>query len=326
MKNKKESNIDSQYEQLIRKQEQLSDEEKLIEAYRFGQEKKEVNVDAAYLSVKSRIRKKSPVIRLYQQINRYAAILLLPLIVLAVWSLSKNFSQSNTINYSQSVQQIECPVGIRSQVSLPDGTKVWLNSGSSIKYNLPFNTAKRQVELHGEAYLDVAKMVGSSFRIFSGNVSVEVLGTQFNFKSYQEDEHIEVSLLEGEIKLSVGNDKKEIRKATLKPGDYMSYNKNDQSTVLVNKDLDDIVAWKSGRLVFSDTPLTEVAMELERWYGIEVEIADDDLLAYKYTTTFENESLLQVIELLELSSALEVEYQPKIIGGMDKAKVIFTKN
>jgi ferric-dicitrate binding protein FerR (iron transport regulator) len=326
MKNQTESNSDAPYEQWINEQGSLSEEDQLAEAYRLIQQKKEVDVDTAYVAVKNRIQKKKLVVRIYQHINRYAAILLLPLLLIAAWSLIENFNQSHSNDYSQSVQQIECPVGIRSQVSLPDGTQVWLNSGSSIKYNLPFNTPNRQVELHGEAFLDVAKMNGSSFSIFSGNVHVEVLGTQFNFKSYQEDERIEVSLVEGEIKLRVGTDKNEIKKATLVPGDHLSYNKNDHSTALVNNDLENKIAWKSGRLVFSDTPLAEVAVEMERWYGVDVEIADQDLLAYKYTTTIENESLLQVIELLELSSSLAVEYQPKSRSSSNRAKVIFKKN
>jgi len=325
MKEQIESNIDSRYEQLIRGWEQLSEEEKLAEAYRLIQQEKEIDVDTAYLSVKSRLREKRLVIRLYRQINRYAAILLLPLLLIATWSLIDKFSQADTANYSQSVQEVYCPIGTRSQVQLPDGTEIWLNAGTTIKYNLPFSSANRTIELNGEAFLDVAKLDNSEFKIYSNNVEVVVLGTQFNFRAYDLDDRVEVSLVEGRIDLNITDDNQNVRQAKLKQGDHLSYNKVENTTELVNQNLNNFIAWREGLLVFDDASLLEVAKELERWYGVDVEIADESLLSYRYTTTFENESIQQVLDLLELSSSLIIDYFPKTEMDSGRSKVIMRK-
>lgn len=310
--------------------EELNFSDKISEARKIIDQQQEVDVDEAFILVEKRINHKHFIGRIYTQLNRHAAIWFIPLLLLAAWGVWENLLDPSHRNFTGAVQEIDCPVGVRSHVILPDGTKMWLNSGSKIKYRLPFNDENRLVELQGEAFLDVAKIKNSDFMISSGNVDIKVLGTQFDFKSYPDDRRVEVSLLDGKIDLQINNQNNEIRKATLKPGDHLSYNRNDGSTVLENKNLGNYIAWKQNRLVFEETPLKEVAKELERWYGVKSEITNKELLTYKFTTTFENEPLSQVIELLELSSPIQIKYIPKDLSASSassqKAKIIFFKN
>ena len=329
MKKKNSILTNQKYERSVQEHAKLSDEDKLIKAHLLYLQKDEVDTDGAYSFVKKQIQKGRKVFRLYQQFSRVAAILILPLLLVTVWSISKISNRPEPLNakqqFVQSVQEVVCPVGTRSKVQLPDGSKVWLNAGTALKYNLPFSSTNRNIELHGEAFLDVVKMANSEFKVYSNNVEVVVHGTQFNFRSYHRDDRVEVCLVEGSIDLNIGGENKSIKRATLKPGDHLSYNKEEKSTELINQNLNKFIAWRKGLLVFDDAPLVEVARELERWYGVEVEITDENLLAYRYTTTFENESIQQVVDLLELSSSMKVEYLPKSEIDSAKSKVIFKR-
>ncbi|WP_321285880.1 FecR domain-containing protein [uncultured Sunxiuqinia sp.] len=326
---KKNSLLTNQkYERSVQEHAKLSDEDKLIQAHLLYLQKDEIDTDRAYSFVKKQIRKGRRVFRLYQQFNRVAAILILPLLLLSAWALVRIFDQPADFTeqpFVQSVQEVLCPVGTRSKVILPDGSKVWLNAGTTLKYNLPFSSTNRNIELHGEAFLDVAKMENSEFKIYSNNVEVVVHGTQFNFRSYHLDDRVEVCLVEGSIDLNIHGEDKSLKQAKLKPGDHLSYNKEKKSTELISQDLNKFIAWRKGLLVFDDAPLVEVARELERWYGVDVEIADESLLSFRYTTTFEDESIQQVVDLLELSSSMKVEYLPKSEVDLAKSKVIFKR-
>lgn len=326
MKNTNPKETNQQLERFLKDRGNLDHAGRLIEAQRIIKQTKSIDTDKAYLQVKSRLQYRPLAIRLYHHINKYAAILLLPVLILTGWSTYQLLDQKEQPQYAETFQEIGCPTGTRSKVQLPDGTEVWLNSGSKISYQLPFSRNKRRIELEGEAFLDVAKLNGAEFNVVSGDVNVRVLGTKFNFRSYKEDDLVEVSLVEGKIDLGISNGEEKLKKATLKPGDHLSYRKVDRSTLLENTDLSKYIAWRKGRLVFDDTPLGQVAKELERWYGVEVVITDPELLSFKYTTTFEGESISQVVDLLELSSSIKIKYIPKLESGLGKAKVIFLKS
>jgi ferric-dicitrate binding protein FerR (iron transport regulator) len=226
------------------------------------------------------------------------------------------------------MQEIKTPAGVRSQVVLPDGTHVWLNAESTIKFKVPFDQRSRDITLQGEAFFDVFKDPDIPFIVNSGSVNVKVLGTRFNCKAYADEQHLEVVLAEGMVSLNTnGNQTGDA--VIMKPGDRAVYDKTTNQTSFTNGSVAKYIEWHNGKLIFDETPMPEVAIELGRWFGVEILINDAQIRNYKLTTTFENESLHQILELIKLSSPVEVQYVAATINKANlkqtKARVIFSK-
>jgi transmembrane sensor len=161
------------------------------------------------------------------------------------------------------------PRGRQFQLVLPDGSKVWMNAASSIRYPVVFTGNERVVEVTGEVYFEVAKNEKMPFKVRVNNqTQIEVLGTHFNINSYTDEASINTSLLEGSVKITHGNEK-----VILKPGQQGQVENNPgQSSIKVLQDVDmeKVMAWKNGVFDFEDASLQEVMRQLERWYDIEV--------------------------------------------------------
>ena len=288
----------------------------ILEAQRILAEMEVIDSTYAFSSVQSRIQKRTKVFRLLNSFRRIASLLFMPLLFSSVWLF---YHQKNTPAVQiYSMQEITSPPGIRSEVVLPDGTKVWLNSESTIKYSVPFQKESRSIDLVGEAFFDVTKNPDQPFIVESGKVKVKVLGTRFNCKAYSNDPTIEVILEEGKIALQYGNAGE--KDSFMKPGDRLVYEKKSNTAILENENISKYIAWHTGKLVFDNTPMTEVAQLLSRWYGVDVNVENDEIRNYRFTTTFENESLFQVIELLGLSSPIQIKYIPATLGKDNQAK------
>lgn len=162
---------------------------------------------------------------------------------------------------------LSTPRGGQFQVVLPDGTKVWLNAASAIRYPTFFSGAERLVELTGEAYFEVARNADMPFRVkINTTNTIEVLGTSFNVNAYTEESYISTTLLEGAVRVSSGG-----KKVTLKPGQQaQSFADQPLVKVLEHADISKAVAWKNGLFNFQDAGLQEVMRQLSRWYDIEV--------------------------------------------------------
>ncbi|WP_346857758.1 FecR domain-containing protein [uncultured Draconibacterium sp.] len=296
--------------------------EQKLEAAFLIQKIDSVDTERGFKNVSRRIEKKARFIHNINIISRVAAILLIPVLFLSVWYnvINKQNNQIETTYHT-----VNCPVGIKTQLSLPDGSLVWLNSGTTVKYQLPFTNKTRKIEMDGEAFFEIKKD-RIPFIVNTGNAKVKVYGTEFNVKAYSSDNQIEVALKEGSIGFTATNNMDEKR---LSPNDFLTFNKTTNAVETINQNINKYIAWRNNQLVFDETPLSEMALMLERWYGIQVEIKDDDLLRYKFTTTFENEPLLQVIELLELSSPIKIKYIPTKIDDqsnvISKAKIVINK-
>lgn len=289
----------------------LSAESKKLEAGLLMDKIKTIDVDSAYNKVSQQIKAQNQFTRIISIITRIAAVFSLPLLAFTVWSL---FFQENSRQLAENEitwQEIQSPAGMRSHVVLPDGTDLWLNADSKIKYGIPFIRENRQVELTGEAFLKVTKNGKAPFVVNAGAASVKVLGTRFNVKAYPEEEQIEIALSEGSVEFSGTTVEGKKAEATLIPNDFLVLDKQTGQVLLENKDLNKHISWYQNILIFDDTPMKEVAVTLERWYGVKVIVADPEINKYRFTTTFENESLFRVLELLELSSpAIKIEYTP----------------
>lgn len=284
--------------------------EQTEEALRVADREAMVNTGKAFREVMSVIERKH---RFQMALNitvRVAASLFIPLLVFTVWTLNR---KPGEIVREYAMQEIATPPGMRSQVILPDGTKVWLNAESSLTYSIPFADDLRKVSLTGEAFFEVTREDSRPMQVDTRNATLRVLGTKFNVKAYADEPDEEVSLLDGSVSLlPAGTDASEA--LVLRPGDHTVLS-GGQLTV-VNENLDKYASWRFGSLVFDETPMPELCRMLERWFGVEVSVTDASINSYRFTTTFSNQSLSQVLELLELSSPIAIRYVP---GVIDKA-------
>ncbi|MEQ6121128.1 FecR domain-containing protein [Reichenbachiella sp. MALMAid0571] len=188
----------------------------------------------------------------------------------------------------------ENPKGRKSQIFLPDGTKVWLNAESKVEYQEGFGHTHRNIKLHGEAYFDIEKNKELPFIVKTSKVSITALGTEFNVRSYLEEASIDVLLTEGKVVIS---DLDRINKDEyLEEGESLSYSKSEKKFEKNLSEFENLLAWRNGILSFHEASQEEVFRTLERWYGVKLIVKNrGSNQEWKYTSRFENESLENVL-------------------------------
>lgn len=170
-------------------------------------------------------------------------------------------SNGNTREQAVAYNTLETPRGHQYSVRLPDGTKVWLNAASSLKYPTSFTSLQeRKVVLTGEAYFEVAKDKRHPFKVITDKQEVRVLGTHFNVNSYDDEPTVNTTLFEGSVQIN-GN-------TLLKPGQQA--NLYDSGKLLVSKGSESVIAWKDGKFRFEDTSMEVVLRQLSRWYDVDI--------------------------------------------------------
>jgi ferric-dicitrate binding protein FerR (iron transport regulator) len=197
---------------------------------------------------------------------------------------SRNNAETNSVIYNV----VTTPKGKQFRMELSDGTRVWLNSASSIKYPTHFTGGKRRVEITGEAYFEVAKNIHEPFLVdVDGKAAIEVLGTEFNVNSYADDATIKTTLIKGSVRMSLALSAMELSKqpvknnstaysasreqgVVLKPGQQAQTQGQQQIKVISDLNINQVIAWKNGFFDFNDVELSEVLRQLERWYDIEI--------------------------------------------------------
>ena len=190
---------------------------------------------------------------------------------------------------------LSVPRSTEYQVQLSDGTRVWLNSESELRYPVDFVSTERKVFLRGEAYFQVAKDTTKPFRVVVNDMMVEALGTGFNINAYQDDNCLRTTLVEGKVRVSYSDTRQE---CILVPGEQAVLKEGVLTSGQVN--VDDIIAWKKGRFVFSDMPLETIANQLERWYDVEIRFDDTVAKYYRFTGVMKRyNELEQVLGLIE---------------------------
>lgn len=200
---------------------------------------------------------------------------------------------------------IETPRGGQYQVNLPDGTKVWLNSASSLRYLINFSSKKeRNVELTGEAYFEVAKDKNHPFIVKSAGQEVKVLGTHFNVNAYHDEYSIRTTLLEGSVRV---NDQ-----VILKPGQQSAFEGGHLTIKAVNAS--DAIDWKNGEFVFNKEPLNDILRKVSRWYNVDIVYFRSPQYAPTFSgsvSRFENVSV--VLRMLEETSNVRFTITGKTI-------------
>jgi len=159
------------------------------------------------------------------------------------------------------------PRGGQYQLTLPDGTKVWLNAASSIRYPVFFTGTERKVEITGEAYFEVTKNASKPFKVMvKGNQEIDVLGTSFDVNSYPDEREIKTTLLEGSVKA---------QGTILKPGQQAAWSAGQPVKIQNDADLEEAVAWKNGKFIFTGNDLGSVMRQISRWYDVDVDYKGD---------------------------------------------------
>ncbi|MGC9342074.1 MAG: FecR family protein [Bacteroidales bacterium] len=298
--------LESRLKTFLKSLKEGKQEELVEDAYTSMKSIQDVDVDNAYSTVTRNIYKRSGRIRTLSLLQRIAAVLFIPLLATSILLYKHNLS-----NYSVSAKQtIINPSGVRSQVELPDGSIAWLNAESEISYSESFARKERNVELSGEAFFDVKSDPKKPFVVSAGEIAVQVLGTRFNVKNYHDEENIEVSLEEGKINLLSNLDGRQ-QLTSMVPGMRAVFNHRTSKTLISReKNIGQYSAWQRGKLVFDDSPFPQVIKSLERWYSVQIDIKSDEIEQYRLTTTFEEQTIRQVIEILEISSPITIDYTP----------------
>ncbi len=191
------------------------------------------------------------------------------------------------------------------QVTLSDGSRVWLNSESSIRYPVAFPPTGRVVEVTGETYFEVVSDNAHPFRVKKGNVEVTVTGTHFNVNAYEEEEKIKVTLLEGSVQVSAA-DAAEIR---LSPGEQSEIGRSGGISLVKDVDIAGVMAWKNGRFDFGGkADIGTVMRQIARWYNLELEYRGD--ISQHFGGSISREvGLLQVLRILEATGSVRFEIE-----------------
>lgn len=232
-----------------------------------------------------------------------AAAVLLPLVL--ILGLYLHLNTRVDIFGAGEYAEIYVPKGERMQMIFQDGTKVYINSDSYMRYPRKFGISERTVELKGEAYFVVAKNKNRPFVVNLNGPSIRVLGTSFNVDAYPENDDIKVNLDEGRINLKLLSDVE----VPVSPGECVVYNKNTKSyRVNRNTDTGASSVWKSNVISFKDTPLDEVFSRLSRWYNVDFEV-EDDIPSDLHITLVSRHTLIEkVLEDLVKISPLSFRY------------------
>lgn len=229
-------------------------------------------------------------------------------LVYEVLNASQNDNSINAVN------TITTPKGGQFQIMLPDGTKVWLNAASSLKYPVIFDESERKVELTGEAYFEVAKAMIKGkelqnrqggrlpfkvkIKTTAGEVGeVEVLGTHFNIMAYEDEKEISTTLLEGSVKIKRG-----VKSKLLIPGQQSRLVKeNEEISIIDDVNLDEVIAWKNERFEFNSVDIATILRQIGRWYNVEV-VIEGHLPAEQFRGKISrNEPMSKVLKVLKLN-------------------------
>lgn len=211
------------------------------------------------------------------------------------------------------------PRGGQYQLILPDGSKVWLNAASSIRFPTAFMGKKREVEISGEVYFEIAENARMPFIVKKGDMKVQVLGTHFNVKAYDDEVKTKVTLLEGKVKVTSGNGGSAVLKHGQQAILQRFQNGSGQPTtqkisVKEEVDLEEIMAWKEGLFVFRNDDLISIMQRLQRWYDIHLEYESNDASASHFTGTISRDAdLSKVLKMLELTGGVHFEIKDKTI-------------
>ena len=261
--------------------------------------------------------------RRISRIIQIAAVLIL--------AIAFGFLLKSILPPGQELVSVNVPYGAKTNLELPDGSKVWVNSGSKLTYPSDFKGKEIDLTLDGEAYFDIAHNPKRRISVHTSTITIQVLGTTFNVRSYSDEEMVEATLLKGLISITgeVGN--KVIEPVVLKPNEQARLIKGEQKIsvgeitndlktgdklqsiekketaskpvlqISEKVDVEPVTSWKDNKLIFKSERFESLAKEMERWYDVEINITNESLKDARYTGSFDNETIEQAMKALSMS-------------------------
>lgn len=217
-------------------------------------------------------------------------------------------SNINNDNARITYNTISTPRGGQYHVILPDGSKVWLNSASSINFPTAFNGNERNVTITGEAYFEVVTNTSKPFNVKANGTTVKVLGTHFNVMAYTDETLVKTTLLEGSVKVSSGKISNMI-----KPGEQAQI--TDENIKIINANLDEAIAWKKGYFYFKDTDIKTVMRQISRWYDVDVQYkgnVPETVFSGKMHKNVNASKVLEILSYFKVNFRIE---EPLISSG-----------
>ena len=273
---------------------------------------KGVNSAEALKQVKKRFHKPNQV-NYSTWFQKVAAILILPLLISTIYFMTKE----EPVEYIE----IRTNPGMVASLNLPDGSRVWLNSGSYLKHPQKFTGDTRTVDLEGEAYFSVEKDKSKKFIVNTPfDLKAEVLGTEFNIEAYKESNQVTASLISGAVRLSFRNKENNEESFIMKPDDEVSYNIKTKGIKTNSSYLPTQIAWKDGLVIFRNTSFEEALKILSKRFNTEFIIKNDLLYENSFTGTFSGQHLTLILEHFRLSSGIQYKFiDPEV--NQDKNKI-----
>ena len=284
-----------------------------------------IRTDKALQKVLRRIAPQKKTFRLGKWLQQAAAILFIPLLATSLYFVLNNkplVAPEPTVNY----HEMRVAAGSRSFFTLPDGSLVWLNSGSKIRYPDRFTGNERTIFIEGEAYIEVTSNKENPFVVNTPAIQVRATGTKFHLTDFADNTVKEVTLLSGKVAVGkMDGDNQAVHLLDLNPGQHVEYALYDHTTHITEGDLYKYYAWKDNKIVFRNDLMTDVVKRISQLYGVDIELQGEELKTYRYRATFEDESLNEILKLLKLSAPInyqEMKRKQKADGTFTRPKIV----
>lgn len=280
--------------------------------------KKAVDTERALKQVRAEMKERNKrKLHWWQWAQRIAAILFIPLLTLLLWQ----HHQQQTENTPVSTLEVSTQPGMTAQLTLPDGSRVHLNSSSTLSYPQQFGEDTRSVRLSGEAYFEVTKDEQRRFVVHTpGQSAIEVYGTRFNVEAYPDYPFITTTLTEGSVGF-VHGEGKEQQRTLLQPGEKLTYNLMTQETTRKRTTGVTELAWKDGEIIFNDTPLSEALRILGKRFNVVFTVKNPQLNDDRFTGSFSTQPLDKILKHFEISSHIRWRYTEKANSPTGKTKI-----
>jgi len=252
----------------------------------------------------------------FKPLYTIAASLLLIAIVAGYFIVQKDSDfpllQGLTLNKEKT------PKGKKQHIILEDGTQVWLNANSELRYSKNFSREKsREVFLVGEAFFDVSENKGKPFIVFTSGLAIKVLGTAFNVRSYADDPVVETTLVRGKVTIA-SPEEDSLHQVTLLPNQQALFSKDSKKLALEETvNAEDYSAWKNGLMIFDNKPFAYIKETLERWYDVTITMEDEKSLSCSFSAKFKDKTLVEVLEIFKNTESINywVEGDQVFISG-----------
>ena len=233
--------------------------------------------------------------------------------------------------------EIKAPFGSTTELSLPDGTRILINAGSSIRYRSDYNANNRDLVLEGEAYFKVAKNTKLPFNVKTHKINIRATGTEFNVKAYSEEDVVETTLLEGEVEISQIDNSDSKQVLVLKPNEKAIYSEKSDPITLDNikraeplavkppkiasdkllvspkTDVDEVIAWTQNKLIIKGENLESLCIKLQRKYGVQFIFGDEEIKKFRFSGVLLDETFEQIMDAIKLTAPITYSVNGKAV-------------